>query len=343
MKHVDVIAVVGACAPERARYADHVASATGRRLLPATRLVQSMDPIDEAVVVTCATDAYSRAVVEFPSTTSAVELIGALTDSMLPLELSDVVCVADAAHLLDDLAADDFVASASTDFDGDIEYTARALLTVTQIEYASLVVLVNWETMSTPDLSMIMALVSHLSPHARLRLFRGSEDAPAGASPYTAAQDRAGWISVLNGEFDPHMTDPRVSAFRYEQIRPFHPERLKNVLDERVEPGGFGSMVRSSGFCRLATRPRITAQWEHVGRTLAFHPISTDDSIGVDDEAISVGQDLAIVGLDLDSAGLAAALDAASLTDAEFAAGPAVWTRFRDPFPAWPTVTERTE
>lgn len=40
-------------------------------------------------------------------------------------------------------------------------------------------------------------------------------------------------------------------------------------------------------------------------------------------------------GLGLDRTGLAAALDAAALADAELIAGPAAWHGFEDPFPAW--------
>jgi hypothetical protein len=41
------------------------------------------------------------------------------------------------------------------------------------------------------------------------------------------------------------------------------------------------------------------------------------------------------IGQDLDVPAATAALDSCLLTDAEFAAGPAAWTRLRDPFPRW--------
>lgn len=131
------------------------------------------------------------------------------------------------------------------------------------------------------------------------------------------------------------MTEPRVTGFRYEQLRPLHPGRLKALLDERIERGAFGRLVRSTGFCRLATRPRATLQWDHVGRTIAFHLAAIDDGFRSDEEMLAVGQDLAFIGIDLDRVALVRALDEAALTDGELAAGPEAWASFADPFPTW--------
>ncbi|MDO9589837.1 MAG: GTP-binding protein [Microcella sp.] len=140
---------------------------------------------------------------------------------------------------------------------------------------------------------------------------------------------------MLNGNFDPHMTDPRVSAMRYEQARPFHPQRLHEVLDERIDSGHCGTIIRSSGFCRLATRPGVTAHWDHVGSMIAFSPLARDGEQHPDDEPLALGQDLIVIGLDVDAVALRAALDSAALTDDELLAGPEVWAQFSDPFPAW--------
>nr|WP_243752384.1 GTP-binding protein [Leucobacter weissii] len=136
------------------------------------------------------------------------------------------------------------------------------------------------------------------------------------------------------------MTDPRVAALRYEQLRPFHPGRLLRLLNERVEPGEFGTIIRSAGFCRLATRPRVIAEWNHVGSMFSLEPLASDDRLLPDDEILALGQDLAVIGLDLRRRELVAALDEAALTDREAAAGPTSWAEFSDPFPAWHTADE---
>lgn len=347
MGAVDVIAVVGTCAAERLGYARRLAAATERMLVPAARLARSPDPIDEAAALapwaSASESTAAGAVLEFPGATPVTELIGTLSDEGGPTRLIGVVCVVDAAHLLDDLGRDDYLSTAVREDPKDSEHTARAALTVSQIEFASTIVLVGWTPLSTADLATLMALVSHLSPQARLRLHREGAPPLEAEAPYAAAQERPGWVGLVNEDFAPHMTDPRVSGFRYERLRPLHPARLQRLLDERIEVGEFGTVIRSSGFCRLATRPQVTAHWQHVGRMISFLPLTEDDRLDDGEELLAVGQDLAFIGLDLDQDALRAALDDTVLNDEEFAAGPAAWAALEDPFPAWKTAPDRAE
>lgn len=169
------------------------------------------------------TDASAGTVVELPDEALATDVIGAFTEQHDGPPLIGMVCVVDAVHLLDDLHRDDYVALRDADSGVAAPLTARTLLTVMQIEYASTIVFVGWEALPTDELAMIMALVHHLSPFARLRLSRRAIEPVDARHIYTPAQSRPGWMSVLNGDFAAHMTDARVSAFRYEQVRPLHP------------------------------------------------------------------------------------------------------------------------
>lgn len=331
----DVIAVIGACEPERASLARRWATRTRRPLVTARRLEGYPSVIDAAVTLAWHPSAPNGVVIEFPSDVSVTELIGALADPDGPTRLMAVACVADAAHLVRDLQRDDYVSQTSREHPEKTRHTARALLTVTQLEFASTVILVNWQSLSTPDLSTTMALVSHLNPHARLRLDRSGADALPLLHAHAAHNDGAGWLRMLNGKFDPHMTDPRVSAVRYEQARPFHPKRLKKALNEQIDSGDCGTIIRSSGFCRLATRPGVTAHWDQVGRMISFSPLTRDNDRLPDDEPLALGQDLIFIGLDVQKDALISALDGATLTDEELLAGPDSWARFPDPFPAW--------
>jgi hypothetical protein len=111
-----------------------------------------------------------------------------------------------------------------------------------------------------------------------------------------------------------------------------------HLLDERIERGEFGTVLRSSGLCRLATRPGITTEWSHVGCMFSLEPMGSDEQIARFGDSLTLGQDLAFIGLDLDTAGLAAALDETALTDEEFEAGAAEWSRCPDPFPLWQEI-----
>lgn len=345
MEQVEVLAVVGSCASERAVYAKRVAAMTQRMLVPATRLAVSLDPVDEALSIACWVDESAGAVMEFPTSTPMTELIGALAEESAPTVLVGVVCVVDAAHLIDDLWCDTYHARVVVGGSGRsaTEDVAEALAMANHIEFASHIVLVNWSALPTQELSMVMAVVSHLAPRARLRLQRRSVEPWTDRVVFAPGQDGPGWIGVLNERFDPHMTDPRVTAFRYESVRPLHPGRLQVLLDERIEPGEFGRVVRSSGFCRFATRPYRLARWDHVGRMISFSPMPEHDVSEPDEEILAVGQDLAIIGVDLDASRLVDALDSVALTDEELIAGPQVWSSFLDPFPAWPAVADRAE
>ncbi|GAA2180664.1 hypothetical protein GCM10009847_19420 [Leucobacter tardus] len=332
MQRTDVIVVTGVCGPERRRLAHQLARAGARHLISASRV--GIDQLDDL-------GATDRALIECDAATQITEIIGALTDPAATetLHLTGVMCVTDALHLLDDLAADDFVATEVDANGAMLDCTARALLTVTQIEFASVIVIVNWETVPTPDLARLMALISHLSPLARLRLDGSPGTAAIEPVTYRREQQRAGWVRTLNGDADPHMTDRRVSSVRTEQMRPLHPGRLQTFLD-RVEAGRYGHVVRSAGFCRFATRPRHGLYWDHVGRTIEFREADPDADLDLDlpettgdTDLPHPGQALACIGIDLDAAGLHQALDAVALSDDEFMAGPAAWAGYPDPFP----------
>jgi G3E family GTPase len=246
----------------------------------------------------------------------------------------EAVCVVDARHMIGDLLDEaPLVASAAPgDPRGDVG--ARARQAAVALEIATRIIWVNWEQVPTAALAMQMALASHLNPTATLRLTRDPHaDLHAGAprAHETEVLERAGWVGALNDEHDPFMRDNRVTTLRYDQVRPFHPARLQSALD-RLDAGTAGRLIRSAGFCRLASRPGILARWEHVGSAMWIEPIGTDDG------RMGVGQEIAFTGLDLSAPRLRHLLDTAALTDDELAAGPTAWLALDDPLPAWPTV-----
>ncbi len=341
---VDVIAVIGTCAPERRRYARRLAGLSKRPLIT-PRVARGHDPVPDAIERSRDARSGRGVVVDFPVGTRVTHVIGGFADPHGGTRLMSVLCVVDAAHLLNDLQREDHLTLLDSDDSGHPapHVVARALLTVTQLEFASSVVFVNWQPVRTADLSVIMALVSHLNPRARLRLERSGREPLPLLFAHAVDYDGAGWMRMLNDAFDPHMTDPRVSALRWHNPRPLHPARLANVLDSTVEPGALGRVVRSSGFCRFATRPGITAHWEHVGSTISFTPVAHDLHALPDDEPLALGQDLVLIGLDLQHDALRVALDTAVLTDDELLAGRDAWSAYPDPFPVWALSAAHTE
>lgn len=341
-KLVDVMVVVGACGPERHSYAQAVALRAGRQMLDAHRVAADPDATLRAVEAAALQAGDPGLVLEMPLHAAMMDVIGEFADPTGDTQLSEIICVVDVVHLLDDLHGEDYVVTAQQNrWDGRIgiersTFIARAQLIVAQIEYASRVVLVNWSSVSRERLQVLAALIGHLAPTAAIVLHERPELTSATVEgPYAQEQTRPGWVALLNGDFLPSLDHPAVSALRYEQPRAFHPARLKRLLDERVEKGVFGRLVRSNGFCRLSTRPHVTAHWEQVGEFISLMPLSFDHQISDPDEVLAFGQDLVFIGLDLDHEAFLRALDDAVLSDHELAAGPSLWSTFTDPFPGW--------
>ncbi|MGO1507656.1 MAG: GTP-binding protein [Microbacterium sp.] len=344
----DIVAVVGTCRAERAGYAKRLAEVTGRTVFTEVRLGQSPNPVDEAIAL-AAWVQETGAVMELPADTRVIEFIHAVHRDNSRSSLSDIVCVADAAHLIDDFRRDTYAGRPVMQGSGEertvtTEYVAHAVLTMHQIEYASKIVLVNWQRMGTPNLAALMALVSHLNPQAALWLDQGGlePDHPTacdGASPNI----QPGWVSVINGTHAPRMSDARIGTLHYEQLRPFHPERLKQLIDDRIEKSEFGTVIRSAGFCRLASRAQTLARWEHVGPVFSMLPLAHHGKASVNALMQATGQNLAFFGIDLESGTLRAALDEAVLTDGELTAGVEAWRGYPDVFPVWEAIREPRE
>ncbi|MDQ1083061.1 MULTISPECIES: GTP-binding protein [Microbacterium] len=317
-------AIMGVCAPERRSYAERTAAALGRPL----HLLRFADlRTSHALPHPRPRTAEDNAVVDFGNDVDLIHALAARGGAEV-----EAVCVVDARHMIGDLLDDaPLVASARAgDTRGDVG--ARARQAALALELATRIVWINWDLVPTAALAVQMALASHLNPTAVVRLSRDPlSDLQSPAEHDGEILERAGWVRALNGEHDPYMRDNRVMTLRYEQVRPFHPGRLSTALD-RLDAGAAGRLVRSAGFCRLASRPGILARWEHVGSAMWIEPL------GADDGRMGLGQEIAFTGLDLSAPKLAHVLDEAALTDDELAAGPASWLAFDDPLPAWPAV-----
>lgn len=344
MSDVEVIVVVGTCVHERTDYAVRLAATTGRALFSARRLSMTTDPIGEAIALL----PWARttgAIVELPTTAPLEEFLGAAAREHSGCRVTSVVCVADAMHLIDDLRSDAYAVTRlipSDDPPGTVsrEHTAVAIFTARQLEGASTITLVNGQGLATPNLTSLVALVSALNPTAHVTL-----DAEPMHEPERTAEGilpsriRAGWVALLQGHHQPRHTDGRIGVFHYEQLRPFHPARLRTLLDDRLDPREFGTVVRSAGFCRIATRVSRLARWDHVGQVCSIEPVTPTQAPEAAVRMATTGQDLAFFGIDLRVRALRTALDDAALTDAELTAGPSTWAQFVDPFPAWRPAT----
>lgn len=143
-----------------------------------------------------------------------------------------------------------------------------------------------------------------------------------------------------------HPAFPATESWLLTGRRPFHPERLADVLFAE-----WPELVRMKGMYWLATRPNIVAALSWAGPSfwsgMAGHwwsaielkhwPIEGDERRRIDDVWEEPygdrRQELVVVGAPRISGALMLALRNAMLTDEEMELGPDAWLQFPDPLP----------
>lgn len=106
--------------------------------------------------------------------------------------------------------------------------------------------------------------------------------------------------------------------------RPFHPQRLGAALEK------LQGLLRSKGFCWIASRPDIAAIWSQAGPNLTIEPAQFWRST-----EIAPGQEIVFIGVRLDRPRVQHLLEWSVLTDDELAQGSAAWLAYPDSLPAW--------
>ncbi len=128
----------------------------------------------------------------------------------------------------------------------------------------------------------------------------------------------------LNGDHVPETEEYGISGTVFRSDAPFHPGRLWEFATVGLDSGAYGRILRSKGFFRLATRPRVTGLWSQAGSVARFEPSGAQDADNAQ------GQELVFIGTGLRSEELRTALTGCLMRDGEsLPAG--------DPFPAWDT------
>lgn len=225
-------------------------------------------------------------------------------------------------------------------------------LLVEQVEFADVLLINKTDLVTADELGRLEALLARLNPTAQLIRCRYGQVAPAailntGRFDFDHAVSFDAWLSEPRFNPTPETEEYGVSHFVYRASRPFHPARLRQVVDHH-----WTGVVRAKGFFWLATRPERVGYWSQAGDLLTIEffgpwddwdtPIQPGEDTGVLEEydeivedipgAGPARQELVVIGVEMDRAGLLAALDSCLLTDQELAAGPEAWRAYPDPF-----------
>lgn len=267
--------------------------------------------------------------------------------------LDTLVTVVDAANFLPNYISsrtlrDDGLATGTQDT------RVLADLLIEQVECANVIVLNKIDLAHPQDLERTEALLRTLNPDARImRTQQGQAPLPeilnTGLFDMQKIQNSPGWFKELRGEHIPETEEYGISSFVYRARRPFHPERLMNLLNTAT----LQQVLRSKGTLWLATRVWRAGIWSKVGRYVTLSPgavwwaaippaerpqtpemqryLATYWDANVGD----CRQEIVFIGIAMDQAAIRADLDACLLTDVEMALGPERWESFADPFPEW--------
>ncbi|MCW4352239.1 GTP-binding protein [Hoyosella sp. YIM 151337] len=242
--------------------------------------------------------------------------------------LDAMVTVVDTSTFLNELARGELLARRQLEA-GEEDIRNISDLLVDQVEFADVILLNKTDLVSEAAAGVVEATARRLNPHARiLRTKHGkvelSEVLGTGLFDRESAWDAPGWAEEIAAGHTPETEEYGISSVTFRGDRPFHPERLARAID------GFKGLLRSKGFCWLATRHPYAAIWSQAGPHLTVDPAQRWSAID-----IPPGQEIVLIGLKLDRTKPEQALRDALLTDEELKAGPAAWRRYADPLPQW--------
>ncbi|MEZ4728622.1 MAG: GTP-binding protein [Caldilineaceae bacterium] len=268
--------------------------------------------------------------------------------------LDTMVTVVDAYNFLRDYEAGEALADHDLAVDDEDQRTIADLL-IEQVEFANVIVINKVDLVTTEESGRLDAILRLLNPTATLIHAKQGKIAPTailntGLFNFDQAEGYIMWRQEPRFDPTPETEEYGVGSFLYGADRPFHPQRLLPFL-EQDWPG----LLRSKGFFWLASRPHEAGYWSQAGALLTIEYAGlwgegeagdkgtgdreTGDREHFDDEIeAEMGaprQELVFIGVELPKEVMIAQLDAALLTDAELAQGPAKWCKYRDDLPAW--------
>lgn len=243
-------------------------------------------------------------------------------------KLDTLVTVVDASTFLAELARGEALADRQMSA-GEGDARSIADLLTDQVEFADVLLLNKTDLVSRSHLATVETLLRRLNPTAKLiRTDHGVVDLhevlQTGLFDPVLAAATPGWDEEIADGHTPETEEYGISSMTFRADRPFHPQRLASSL------GQLTRVLRSKGFCWIASRPTIAAIWSQAGPNLVIEPAqywSTTD--------LAPGQEIVIIGVKLDRPRVHQLLGEALLTDAELAAGERSWIALPDPLPEW--------
>lgn len=243
-------------------------------------------------------------------------------------KLDTMVTVVDASTFLAEIARGEALADRDLAA-GEGDARSIADLLTDQVEFADVLLLNKTDLVSAAHLGTVETLLRRLNPTAKLiRTAHGAveiaEVLGTGLFDPVAAAQSPGWDEEIADGHTPETEEYGISSMTFRSDRPFHPQRLGDALAQTTR------VLRSKGFCWIASRPAIAAIWSQAGPNLVIEPAQYWSNT-----EITPGQEIVFIGIKLDRDKVNRLLNDALLTDDEVAEGETAWLGYSDPLPAW--------
>lgn len=232
------------------------------------------------------------------ATTNDGTTTAAAMESLLDLaEIDTMVTVVDAINFLNDMDdAEDLRARQMQADENDVR-TITDLL-VSQIEFASVVIVNKCDCVDDAQLAKIKQSIRSLNAEAKILESINSqvdvnEIVGSKSFDFDKCQQSPLWIQAINnseprGQEISETDEYGISSFVFRARRPFHPERLMNIVanhlggsndddeEENAKEESSSSsdfrVLRSKGFFWLASRPQEMNLWSQAGGLFQMSP-----------------------------------------------------------------------
>lgn len=140
-------------------------------------------------------------------------------------------------------------------------------LLISQIEFANVLIINKLDLVTDKNKNLLKGILTKLNPTAKIIEATQSridlkEILNTKLFNFEEAMSNPGWMMELRG-FESHETaEYGISSFVFKDKKPFHPERLWEVLTDLPK-----EIIRSKGFFWLANTPEIVGLWSQAGMT----------------------------------------------------------------------------
>ena len=147
-------------------------------------------------------------------------------------------------------------------------------LLVDQAEFANVIILNKTDLVTPAELGKLRDILHQLNPKARMIESEYGQVSPTEllntrSFDMREASMSAGWAQELMGNHHkPETEEYGISSFVYRADRPFHPERLTDMLGTFSFPG----VLRSKGFAWSAGNNENAVEWSSAGLAADLKP-----------------------------------------------------------------------